>query len=162
MAHADSNRGAAWRAGLLSRDAPPGLELPLLLDGEFFEDARARVETALSLHFDDGLDVLLLGLGEDGHIASLFPGRPWDGPGPLLRVTDSPKPPSSRLTLSLPFLRTASRAILLATGPSKREALLRLLDGDPALPASHLPDLDVVVGLPLSLSLPGASHERIL
>jgi 6-phosphogluconolactonase/glucosamine-6-phosphate isomerase/deaminase len=68
----------------------------------------------------------------------------------VLVVQDSPKPPSLRLSLSLPFLQTASRAILLATGEAKRGVLLRLREGDPSLPAAHLPNLDVVTDLRLA------------
>lgn len=142
-----SNRGGAYRAGLLCAADPPGLELPLVLDDERAELAMRRVTRVLDEDFCGGLDVLLLGMGEDGHIASLFPGRAWEGPGPVLLVEDSPKPPSRRLSLSLPFLATAGRALLLALGESKRTALLRLRDGDPSLPASHLPDLDVITDL---------------
>lgn len=142
--HPDSNRGAAWRAGLLT---PPGLELALVLEGETPEAASARVGAALRTAFGNGLDVLLLGMGEDGHIASLFPGQAWGGPDPVRIVPHSPKPPSLRLSLSLPFLQTARRAILLATGEGKRKALQRLKAGDPTLPATHLPDLDVVTDL---------------
>ncbi len=142
--HPDSNRGAAWRSGLLT---PPGLEMPLLKDDETAQEAAARVTAALRTAFGNGLDVLLLGIGEDGHFASLFPGHPWGGEVPVLIVPDSPKPPSLRLSLSLPFLQTASRAVLLATGEGKRESLRRLRTGDPSLPASHLSDLDVVTDL---------------
>lgn len=142
--HPDSNRGAAWRTGLLTS---PGLELPLVLDGERPETALARVVEALRTRFGNGLDVLLLGLGEDGHLASLFPGLGWGGSEPVIIVPNSPKAPALRLSLSLAFLQTAPRAILLATGEHKRKALERLLDGDPALPGVHLSDLDVVTDL---------------
>lgn len=145
--HPESNRGAAWRSG---RMVPPGLELPLLEDGETAQEAASRASDALRTTFGNGLDVLLLGMGEDGHIASLFPGRPWAGARPVLVVEDSPKPPSLRLSLSLPFLQTASRAILLANGEAKRGALLRLREGDPSLPAAHLPNLDAVTDLRLA------------
>jgi 6-phosphogluconolactonase len=145
--HPESNRGAAWRAG---RMLPPGFELPLVEDGETAQEAAARASAALRTTFGNGLDVLLLGMGDDGHIASLFPGRPWAGAHPVLVVQDSPKPPSLRLSLSLPFLQTASRAILLATGEAKRGVLLRLREGDPSLPAAHLPNLDVVTDLRLA------------
>jgi len=142
--HPDSNRGGAWRADLLTA---PGLELPLVRDGESPEAAASRASAALRTAFGNGLDVLLLGLGEDGHLASLFPGQVWHGPNPVLIVRNSPKPPALRLSLSLPFLQTAPRAILLATGEAKRRALGRLLNGDPALPGTHLADLDVVTDL---------------
>lgn len=93
---------------------------------------------------DDGvpvLDVSLLGLGEDGHTASLFPGHPeLRATGAFaLPVHDAPKPPPERVTLSLPVLRAARRTLLLTPGAGKREALAKLLRGpDPSVPASLL------------------------
>ena len=142
-AHPDSNRGAAIRAGALEG---AGLVLPLRLDAETPEGAVERVRAALGAELDGGLDVSLLGMGEDGHIASLFAGRKDDG-APVRHVPDSPKPPPERLTLGRAFLGTAPTAILLATGEAKRGALERLLRGDPALPAHGLPGLVVVTDL---------------
>jgi 6-phosphogluconolactonase len=148
LADPESNRGGAYRAGILAVDAPPGLELPLLLDGEAPAAACARVTTRLAADFGAALDVLLLGLGADGHVASLFPGHPVVGAtGLVAHVTDSPKAPATRLTLTFGLLATAGRAILLATGEEKRAALRRLLDGDPALPATRLPALTIVTDL---------------
>jgi 6-phosphogluconolactonase len=86
------------------------------------------------------LDVAFLGLGEDGHTASLFPGDP------ALEIRDrlavsvvAAKPPPNRITLTLPVLRTARATIILATGAGKRDAVARVLAGpDPATPASLL------------------------
>lgn len=83
----------------------------------------------------DGLeriDVALNGVGEDGHVASLFPGRDdllRDDPATpaALAVRDSPKPPPERVTLSLPALRRADRVWLLAAGEGKAEAVRELL-----------------------------------
>ncbi|MDR3672835.1 MAG: 6-phosphogluconolactonase [Holophaga sp.] len=141
-----SNRGAAYRDGQLDSLDPPALELPLYLDGETPPEACARVAAALRQEFQGGLDVLLLGMGEDGHIASLFPGRPFEriGGPPVFAVPDSPKPPARRITLALSMLATAERAVLVAAGPGKRAALDRLAQGDPELPASALGDLTVI------------------
>jgi 6-phosphogluconolactonase len=88
------------------------------------------------------LDVSLVGIGEDGHTASLFPGHPEveDSSGALcLPVRNSPKPPPERVTLSLPVLRAARCSLLLATGAGKAEALAAALAGpDPRVPASLL------------------------
>jgi 6-phosphogluconolactonase len=145
FADPESNRGAAYRAGHLDPSDPPGLELPLYLDGEKPEPAAARAAAGLARGFGGRLDVILLGLGEDGHIASLFPGRPFRRPGEPLAfaVADSPKPPPDRITLSLALLATAPAAILLACGAGKRAALARLGQGDPALPGSALERLTV-------------------
>lgn len=146
LADAESNRGFAYRAGVLDADDPPVLELPLFRDGETGAQAVARVESALDREFDGALDVLLLGMGEDGHVASLFPGRQPEGRRAVY-VTASPKPPPERITLTRSFLGTARETVLLATGESKRNALSRLLSGDTGLPAHGLPRLTVVTDL---------------
>ena len=146
LADPQSNRGAAYREGHLDPAEPPALELPLYLDGETPPEACARVAAALRGPFQGALDVLLLGMGEDGHIASLFPGRPFERTGspPVFAVPDSPKPPPRRITLALSMLATAESAVLVASGPGKRAALERLAQGDPALPASGLGGLTVM------------------
>ncbi len=91
---------------------------------------------------EDGLpalDVSLLGLGEDGHTASLFPGHPELTVADALCVAvhDSPKPPPDRVTLTLPVLRAARSTLLLVTGAGKAQALAGVLAGpDPRVPAS--------------------------
>lgn len=143
VADPESNRGAA-RA--IWADRPPGHELPLCLDGESPDQALARVRRGLTFAFDDALDVVFLGLGPDGHIASLFPGRPLPT-GRVAFVPDSPKPPPARMTLTLPLLATAPDVILLATGEGKRAAIERVARRDPALPSHGLPALTVVTDL---------------
>lgn len=146
FADPQSNRGAAHRAGHLDSADPPALELPLYLDGETPLEACVRVAAALRDDFQGGLDVLLLGLGEDGHIASLFPGRSFEriGGPPVFAVPDSPKPPPRRITLALSMLATAQAGILAAAGAGKRPALERLAKGDPELPATRLQGLTVI------------------
>jgi 6-phosphogluconolactonase len=141
-----SNRGAAYRAGLLDAAAPPGRELALFEDGETPAAARARAAAALQASFDGALDVVLLGMGEDGHVASLFPGRP-EGDGLVEHVADSPKPPRDRITLTRRALVTAGTTILVALGEAKRGALARLVAGDAAEPAAGLRGLTVVTDL---------------
>jgi len=89
-------------------------------------------------------DVIHLGLGEDGHTASLFPGSPAleEVRALIAQVHDAPKPPPDRLTLTLPVLNAARAVLFMVQGTSKRQALARVLRGDPALPASHVQPLD--------------------
>lgn len=157
---AQSNRGSAYRSAALSKEAPPGRELPLYEDGEPASDALTRVSAAFQSEFDGGLDVVLLGLGEDGHIASLFPGRP-PLPGLVAWVEDSPKPPAQRITLTLPALETAKHTMIYALGSGKREALNRLAAQDPALPASSLSTITVVTDQVLEepLAAPRGTHH---
>lgn len=85
----------------------------------------ARVEGLLPFGF------ALLGVGEDGHTASLFPGHPALGSPRLVEVVrDSPKPPPLRLTLTPKALATAEEVVFLALGEEKREAVRRLLLGE--------------------------------
>ena len=71
-------------------------------------------------------DLVLLGLGEDGHTASLFPGHDWgvgaDSPD-TLAVLDAPKPPPLRVSLSAARLARARQVIFLVDGESKRDAV---------------------------------------
>lgn len=79
-------------------------------------------------------DLVLLGMGEDGHTASLFPGRSWgeaaDSAG-ALAVYDAPKPPPERVSLSAARLNRSRRVWFLVSGAAKREAMRRWRDGDP-------------------------------
>ena len=141
--HGDSasNRGETHR-GRAERAAH---ELPLWLDDEDVDSALSRIRAGLRDDFDDRLDVTLLGMGGDGHIASLFPGRSWEGDR-VLHVPDSPKPPAQRMTLSHAMIATASTHVLYAVGDSKTEAVERVMAGDPELPASTLDGLVIVRG----------------
>lgn len=106
------------------------------------DQAASRYEQELrSVLHDDGLpvlDLVVLGIGPDGHVASLFPGA-WTlqaGEEAICHgVKDSPKPPPERVTLSLAMLRAARRCLLLATGASKSDAISAAL----ATPSEHVP-----------------------
>lgn len=110
------------------------------------EGARAyAAELAAHLEHDEAglpvLDVIHLGLGPDGHTASLFPHHPALGAGDVaaVGVRDSPKPPPERVSLSLACLNAARARVLHTAGEGKRDAVARALAApDPATPASLL------------------------
>lgn len=81
-------------------------------------------------------DLTLLGVGEDGHTASLFPGQTWDD-ADVLAVTDAPKPPAERVSLSASRLSRSRRVWFVVTGVEKREAIARWKSGE-RLPASSV------------------------
>ena len=88
-------------------------------------------------------DIIHLGMGEDGHTASLFPGHPaLRYQTAVVAVLNAPKPPPERLTLSIPVLNAARAVLFMVQGAGKREALARVLRRDPALPASLVEPTD--------------------
>ncbi|KAH8100562.1 hypothetical protein BXZ70DRAFT_937853 [Cristinia sonorae] len=86
-------------------------------------------------------DLILLGVGPDGHTASLFPGHEllseedrW-----VAEIVDSPKPPPQRITLTFPVLNHASRVAFVASGAGKADTLKEVLDTpEVGLPASRV------------------------
>lgn len=80
---------------------------------------------------EEGLDLIVLGLGEDGHVASLFPGSPLlaESRTRVAAVMDSPKPPAQRLTLTPAALAEARELLVLASGSGKAAAARLALAG---------------------------------
>jgi 6-phosphogluconolactonase len=97
--------------------------------------AAAAYEAVLRTVFEGNpprFDLLLLGMGPDGHTASLFPGNAalrertrW-----VVPVFDAPKLPPERLTLTIPVLNDARQVLFVVTGPDKAQALRQVLQGD--------------------------------
>jgi 6-phosphogluconolactonase len=105
-------------------------------DGEFGDDPDAAAAAyAGVLAGDDGLvpsfDVFLLGVGEEGHVASIFPDSPavFEGERSVVAVRDCPKPPPTRVSLTLPAIRRAQEVWLMTTGAAKAEAVAMALGG---------------------------------
>lgn len=96
----------------------------------------AAVRYADVLAAIDVFDLVLLGLGEDGHTASLFPGQPMDN-ADVLAVHAAPKPPPERVTLSATRLSRTRQALFLVTGDNKRAALTAWRKGCD-IPARHI------------------------
>merc|ERR1712216_684144 len=88
-------------------------------------------------------DLLLLGFGPDGHICSLFPGHALlaDTSGKwILPISDSPKPPPQRITLSLAAVNAARRIVLVGTGDGKKEAVRAAFTPGCTLPCALIHD----------------------
>jgi 6-phosphogluconolactonase len=119
--HPDSNYRMA-RESLLDRVSPATVHrMPAELGPDEGAGLYAYIVASVA-----PLDVVTLGVGEDGHTASLFPGHPaLKATALVVGIRDSPKPPPQRVTLTLPALQSARRVIILATGAGKAEAVAR-------------------------------------
>lgn len=87
---------------------------------------KAASAYAGTLHGVGDFDLVLLGLGEDGHTASLFPGHAWGiaaDSSDTLAVFDAPKPPAQRVSLSAARLSRARQVLFLVAGESKHAAV---------------------------------------
>lgn len=120
------------REALLSRvPVPPSQVHPFPTALPDARAAAAAYETELRLVFTGDwprFDLILLGLGDDGHTASLFPGSPAIAESQRwVTLGEAPTQPRTRLTLTLPVLNHAARVWFLVSGASKREALRRAL-----------------------------------
>jgi 6-phosphogluconolactonase len=136
--HPDSNFRMAHEA-LLSKVAAHLHRMP----GESCDAAAYERELLDVLGPNPALDLVILGLGEDGHTASLFPGDPAVEETDRLVVLVE-RPDHHRLTLTLPVLSTSPVAMFLVEGERKREAVRRLLTGGD-IPAARVASDRVVI-----------------
>jgi len=137
--HPDSNYALGRRLLLEPIGAAPGSVHRMVAEGPDLEAAARQHEALLTEALGDPpvLDFVLMGMGPDGHVCSLFPGHPALGEAArrVLAISDSPKPPPRRITLALPVLEGARVVCVAAFGESKATALQAALED----PASTLP-----------------------
>lgn len=101
-------------------------------DGEYGDDPDAAAEAyAVLLKDVPTFDVCLLGVGEEGHTASIFPHSPavYETARTVVAVRDCPKPPPTRVSLTLPTIRRAGEVWLMTTGAAKAEPVASALAG---------------------------------
>ena len=102
--------------------------------GSLDDATAAFADTWRSLMGDRSFDIALIGMGPDGHICSLFPGRvDMDEASPILAIRNSPKPPPERITVSMPIMRRCPEVWLTTAGSAKSEALGRAFAGESPL-----------------------------
>jgi 6-phosphogluconolactonase len=138
--HPDSNYRMAFTTLLSRVDARVHRMPGESCDAEAYEDTLVRVFGPSAPR----IDLVLLGLGEDGHTASLFLGDPAVEETKRL-VVRVERPDHPRLTLTVPVLSAAGLVLFLVAGEAKREALRRLMEGDRGIPAARVEAARVVV-----------------
>jgi 6-phosphogluconolactonase len=105
------------------------VNFPIPFIGGSPTEAASRYENILR-NYGDGLDLIILGLGPDGHTASLFPpttNAMLSTNRIVESVHDSPKPPSERITMTIPYLCKCADIVFVATGSSKAKVLRQIL-----------------------------------
>ena len=143
-----SNAGAAVRHWLAKLPIPGHQIIPVngeidpVISARDYERKMAEVLCPGPGEFPR-FDLMILGVGEDGHVASLFPDQPalaeqhrW-----VLPVFQAPKPPPTRITLTMPVILHARYLAVIAVGAAKRDIVRRALDphpGPPRLPIQRL------------------------
>ena len=134
-----SNYRMAYETLISKIDIPKENTHPIPTDFENPQDAANAYASVVKNAMP--FDLILLGLGDDGHIASLFPGPGGGDAGrhaELVIVTHSPKPPATRISLTMRVINESRNVFFLVSGKEKKEAFDRVMKGDLSLPASHV------------------------
>lgn len=128
-----SNYGLAWRLWLRDGAVPADRIHRMPADAADLDGAAAAYEDELRRTLADPprLDWVLLGAGADGHICSLFPAHPAldERARLVVAVTDAPKPPARRMTMTLPIIGSARSIVVCAFGSEKASAVAEALGG---------------------------------
>ena len=132
--HAERNSIMAART-LLDRVAVPAANVHPIPAERGAEAAAAAYEPVVKAAMP--FDLVLLGIGEDGHTGSLFPGQQHPADQLVHAVHNAPKPPPDRVSLSVRALSDAREVLILATGGGKREAIRAWQAGEP-LPIAEI------------------------
>ncbi|WP_199865033.1 6-phosphogluconolactonase [Frankia sp. EI5c] len=112
-------------AGRLATIRPIGVEEPETAAAQYAAELAARADAGSAV---PAFDVLLLGLGPETHVASIFPDSPAAvATEPVTAVRDCPKPPPTRVTLTMPTLRSAREVWVVVAGEEKADAVAAAL-----------------------------------
>ncbi len=137
----DRNDAAAFRVMLDKLPVDPQRVHPMPESGGIYGDdvdaaaAGYAAELAAAAGDADGIpriDITMLGVGEDGHVASLFPGLPGvHATGTVIAVRNSPKPPPIRISFTMSVLDASAKVWLIASGTGKAAAIKAALQPEP-------------------------------
>jgi 6-phosphogluconolactonase len=144
--HPDSNYGMTRAALLSTAPVPPGNIHPIPTDGLTPEQGATAYERTLHDYYGAEVldaarplfDVTLLGIGDDGHTASLLPGQPCLEEARRWVVSVPRGQPAPRITLTYPVLDSSRDVVFLAVGGRKRSVVQRARSHDRTLPAGRV------------------------
>lgn len=135
----DRNAGQARSAFLDAVGARRVHAMPAADGGLTLADAAASYAEEVRASDTHSFHLTMLGMGPDGHVASIFPGHPAGEVDAIaVPVTDSPKPPPERISLSTEALCHSERVWFVISGDDKRAIAERVWQGDRELPAARV------------------------
>ena len=145
----NANQAREAFAGRLALDPANVHEMPASDGGLDLDAAAAAYAEDLRAHSGEAFDVLMLGVGPDGHVASLFPEHPGlEADGDTVAVRSSPKPPPERVSLTFPALNRSREVWFLVSGAGKADAVAAALADEGSVsstPARGVTGLDRTV-----------------
>ena len=133
--HAERNDDQAWEGFFHAAAGVEFVRMPTSDatapgEGSLDEATAAFEQTWERLMGRASFDIALIGMGPDGHICSLFPGRVnLEESSPILAIRNSPKPPPQRITVSMPVMQACPEVWLTTAGSAKADALGRAFAG---------------------------------
>ncbi|MBU7004703.1 MAG: 6-phosphogluconolactonase [Theionarchaea archaeon] len=142
--HPESNFGMVWNILVKKVPIPAGQVFPIPTElSSSMESAEAYDEILQESMGSDpwpGFDLIVLGMGSDGHTASLFPGNPEIESTDLVVATNAPAGylTSQRVTITLRAINSSRDVIFLVTGRDKKSAVESILGGNSELPAARI------------------------
>lgn len=149
--HSDRNDAQADAAVLSTLPFDPAhiFRFPASDSGLTLDEARQSFDATLRAAFDGEprFDVVLCGIGPDGHVASLFPGHDHGAGHLVIAVSDSPKPPAERLSLTFAALNAGRHVWIVCAGADKAEAVARVMHNEPpaVTPATALHGIESTI-----------------
>lgn len=132
-----SERNALPVLQKLAQDSP--IHIHQVLSSDSHVDLEVAAKRYSADLFGIEMDLTLLGIGPDGHVASLFPGQ-WESNEErhAIAVTDSPKPPAHRVSFSMVKINASHAIWLIASGSEKRQAVAKIIARDDSIPGAHV------------------------
>ena len=110
-----------------------------VLPTDFADSATGALQDYEEKLSEVSLDLVILGVGPDGHVASIFPGSSnLDDMRKVFLIEDSPKPPATRISFTMATINSSLNVWLVASGESKADAVTKILEGDSSVPASYV------------------------
>jgi 6-phosphogluconolactonase len=140
--HPDSNYRMAMKAGFEKMDIPPAHIHRMPAETEIEKNAHAYEKAIRKVLQGRSFDLVMLGMGEDGHTASLFPGTEALQAKGAVAANYIPEKNTWRMTLTFDCINSAAHIVFYVMGASKKEMIARVFSTPPSLPCQKVGTID--------------------